>query len=264
MPLDLVFSASHLTSEKAQTGVSFAEHLELILKELRDNIEAAQIEQIGEANKHRREHPFKVGDSVFLDTRDLALVYANSSTESRKLQHKKAGPFIITGSYGNAMRLDTPAHWRMRVFNVSRLSPDRTDKSPARAVSPPPPLRVRRKDGQGEWEVEKILAHRGSTAANLQYQIQWVGFPPDSTTWEPVSHLRAGAWETLKSYHEEKGLRIWKWMAVKEQDARMREEREIEGRKQGELRERLKEEERKQRLAAAVQVLEKRLGRAVG
>jgi hypothetical protein len=262
MPLDLILSTpnSHLTSEKAQNGVSFAEHLELTLKELRDNIEAAQIEQISEANKHRREHSFQVGDSVFLDTRDLALVYANSSTESRKLQHKKAGPFIITESFGNAMRLDTPAHWRMRVFNVSRLSPDRTDKSPSRNISPPPPLRVRRKDGQGEWEVESILAHRGSTAANLQYQVQWLGFPPESATWEPVSSLKAGAWELLKSYHEEKGLRVWKWMAVKERDAQAQEAKDNEDRRQREQKERKKEEERRQRLAAVVQVLEQRLG----
>jgi hypothetical protein len=260
MPLDLVFSNSTalLTSDKAQTGVSFAEHLELILREIRDNIETAQVEQMGEANKHRRDHSFQVGNSVFLDTRNLALVYANSSTESRKLQHKKAGPFTITESYGNAMRLDTPSHWRMHVFNVSRLSPDHTDKSPAREVLPPPPLRVRRKDGQGEWEVEEIIAHRGSTAANLQYQVRWVGFPPESATWEPVSSLKAGAWECLKLYHEKNGLRIWKWMLDKEKAAQACEDRERESREVVKERDRIVGEERKRRLRAVVEVLERR------
>ena len=151
MPLDFVFVApAAKSSAKAVVASSFAEHLDLILKELRDNIEAAQIEQTAEANRHQRPHPFKVGDSVFLDTRDLPLEYANSSTESRKLQHKKAGPFPIVASYGNSMRLDTPAHWRMRAFNASRRSPDRTDKS--RPHDPPPPLRVRRKDGQRTFD----------------------------------------------------------------------------------------------------------------
>ena len=136
MPLDFVSAAPETakssaakSSAKAVSTTSSAEILDLILKELRDNIEAAQIEQTAEANRHRRPHPFQIGESVFLDTRDFPLEYANSSTESRKLQHKSVGPFTIVASYGNAMRLDTPAHWRMRTFNVSRLSPDSTDKS---------------------------------------------------------------------------------------------------------------------------------------
>ena len=150
----------------------------------------------------------KIGDSLFLDTRDLPLEYANSSTESRKLQHKNAGPFTIVASYGNAMRLDTSAHWRVRTFSVSRLSPDRTDKSWPH--DPPPPLRVRRKDGQGECEVEAIVAHRGRTAADIQYQVRWLD-PPD-VTWGPLAHLRGGARELLREYHEEHGLRGWKWL----------------------------------------------------
>ena len=72
--------------------------------------------------------------------------------------------------------------------------------------------------------------------------------------------LKAGAWELLKSYHEENGLRIWKWMAVKEREAQAQEEREKEDRRNREQSEKKKGEERKQRLSAVVQVLERRLG----
>jgi hypothetical protein len=119
-------------------------------------------------------------------------------------------------------------------------------------------LRVRRKDGQGEWEVEEIIAHRGSTAANLQYQVRWVGFPPESATWEPVSSLKAGAWECLKFYHEKNGLRIWKWMMDKEKAAQACEDRDREGREVAKERDRIVGEERKRRLKAVVEVLERR------
>jgi hypothetical protein len=112
--------------------------------------------------------------------------------------------------------------------------------------------------------VEEILEHRGSTAANLQYKVRWMGFPPESATWEPVSNLKGGAWELLKSYHEDHGLRVWKWMAGKERDARAKEEREREGRLLAEKKEKQKGEERRQRLAAVVQILERRLGQREG
>ena len=62
--------------------ISFAEHLGVVLKELRDNFETVQIEQMLEANKHSCQYPFKIGDSVFLDTRDLPLEYAESLPRS--------------------------------------------------------------------------------------------------------------------------------------------------------------------------------------
>ena len=227
MPLDLMASGFMADSTKAQTAVTFAEHLEVTLREIRENIEAAQVEQVAEANRHRRDHPFRVGDSVFLDTRKLPLSYANSSTESRKLQHKRSGPFLITAAYTNSMRLNTPAHWKMRVFNVGRLSVDRTDKTPGRRIPPPPPMRVSRKSGQGEWKIEAIVGHKGTTAAGIQYEVRWVGFP--ESTWEPLKNLRAGAWEAVKEYNEIKGLKIWKWIADREKAEKERERRETAG-----------------------------------
>ena len=96
---------------------------------VREWLEEAQTKMILEANESRRPHDFKVGDSVFLNITLLPIGYANltkselSNLNSRKFQQLFCGPFRITEAIGvNAVRLDTPAHWKMpNVFNVSRL-----------------------------------------------------------------------------------------------------------------------------------------------
>jgi len=73
-----------------------------------------------EANMSRCPHDFKVGDSVFLDTWLLPIVYANltqsesANLDAGKFQQAFGGPFHITEAIGaNAFRLNTPAHWKM-------------------------------------------------------------------------------------------------------------------------------------------------------
>ena len=51
---------------------------------------------------------------------------------------------------------------------------------------PPPPIMV---DGEGEYEVEAILRHKGKGARRL-YQVLWKGYPVTEASWEPESHLR--------------------------------------------------------------------------
>ena len=51
---------------------------------------------------------------------------------------------------------------------------------------PPPPIMV---DGEGEYEVEAILRHKGKGARRL-YQMLWKGYPVTEASWEPESHLR--------------------------------------------------------------------------
>jgi len=48
------------------------------------------------------------------------------------------------------------------------------------------------------YEVESILAHRGS-GASLEYEVKWAKWR--ETTWEPAKHME-GAAEALKAYHD--------------------------------------------------------------
>ena len=59
----------------------------------------------------------------------------------------------------------------------------------------PPPEEV---EGQEEFEVEAILAHRGQ-GARRRYLIKWKGYPTSDNTWEPERNL-THAQETLENY----------------------------------------------------------------
>ena len=76
------------------------EHLDLILKELRGSVEAAQVGQTVQAKKRHQVHPFQVGGSVLLDTRDLTEAYASSSTEPTRA--REGGPFTVLTYCSNA------------------------------------------------------------------------------------------------------------------------------------------------------------------
>jgi len=217
MPIDLLVPVPSVNRmpEVSLKADEFAEQMMLDLRMLRERLEEAQTRMILEANKSRRPHDFKVGDSVFLNTRLLPIGYANvtksesASLNSRKFQQPFCGPFRITEAIGaNGFRLNTPADWKMpNVFNVSRLKRDRVDHG--RDHPPPPPLRTMT-DKDPEYEVEAILEHQGTSAKTLQYKVKWLGYPePD---WQPLTNLKGGCRDLLRDYHRKMGLLVYRWM----------------------------------------------------
>ena len=133
---------------------------------------------VTEAKEHRQPHPFRIGDSVFLDTHLLPVGYANAnstandSANSRKFQHPYASPFIILKSASeNTFVLDIPAYWHLHpVFNVACLKLSRVNRT--REHLPPPPLRS---TTTVEYKVESICEHRGTTVRDIEYLVKWVG-----------------------------------------------------------------------------------------
>jgi len=176
-------------------------------------MEETQLSMVTEANEHRQPHPFRIGDSVFLDTRILPVGYANvnptanDSANSRKFQHLYAGPFTILRMAGeNTCVLDIPAHWRLHpVFNVGQLKLSKIDRTCEHP--PPPPLRS---TVTVEYEVESIHEHRGTTVRDLEYLVKWVGYM--EATREPLANLRGSSNELLCGYHPANGLQIYRWM----------------------------------------------------
>ena len=54
-------------------------------------------------------------------------------------------------------------------------------------------------EGEEEWEVEAILAHRYfGRQKKLQYLVKWHGYPNSDNTWEPVENLHAD--EMIQDY----------------------------------------------------------------
>jgi hypothetical protein len=101
--------------------------------------------------------PFKLGDSVWLDSRHLNIPY-----ESNKLKPKRVGPFKIVKTLGEPGKevlyeLDLPHQWRCHpVFNTVLLSPYReTGEHGPNYLKPPPDLI----NGENEYEVGLIIAH---------------------------------------------------------------------------------------------------------
>ena len=135
LPLDLL--APGPFTPNSHSGSAYAENLARTMRMLRERMEETQLVMVADANEHRQQHPFKVGDEVFLDTRLLPVGYANVSgvanevTNSRKFQHPYAGPFKLLKKAGNnAFLLDIPTHWRLHpVFNVARLKLSRVHRT---------------------------------------------------------------------------------------------------------------------------------------
>jgi len=114
---------------------------------------------------------FKAGDMVFLDASNI-----QTTQPSRKLSHRRLGPFPIDSRVGNGvywLRLPPSMSRLHPIFNVVKLSLAPLDPIPGRWTSPPPLPEI--VDGEEEWVVEEILDSR-MVNRKLCYLVKWEGF----------------------------------------------------------------------------------------
>ena len=91
--------------------------------------------------------------------------------------------------------MDLPSTLKVHpVFHVS-LRRGYKDTPEYRFKAPPLPEVI---DGELEYEVEAILAHR-QEGNSREYLISWKGYTPDDDTWEPEHHLQ-NCPQLLKDY----------------------------------------------------------------
>jgi hypothetical protein len=153
---------------------------------------------------HRKEAPmYRVGDKVMLDMRNI-----KTRRPTRKFDHKKQGPFVITKVISrSAVRLELPRRWKIHdSFHVSLLEPYRDASIPGQAQpSPDDVLRDAGELAEGQdafsddFTPEAIVRseRRGRT---IEYLVRWEGFPLEKDyTWEPVEHL-VGAKELVQEF----------------------------------------------------------------
>jgi hypothetical protein len=114
----------------------------------KEGIEKAQGQQRTQANKHRREEDFGVGNYVMVTTK-----HWNLRRPSRKLSEQLAGPFQ------NSYRLDLPESIKVHpIFAPEKLrKATRSEPLEGQLQDPQPAMEV---NGQNEWEVEEILASK--------------------------------------------------------------------------------------------------------
>ena len=181
MPVDLVDRDSVTPAAE-----EFISAMAGAVKEARENILKAQQGQKTQADKHRRDHQFKIGDRVRLSSKNLSL-----ATGTRKLSPRWVGPYEILEKFGdNTFKLDLRGNFPVHPnFHASLLQPwyDNDDtRFPDRKQPTPPPITI--KDHE-EFEVEKILKMR-KRGKSTQYLVRWKGYHPEDDTWEPEANLR--------------------------------------------------------------------------
>jgi hypothetical protein len=121
--------------------------------------------------------PFKKGDKVWLDSRNLKTTY------HKKMKPKREGPFVITDVLGPVTyRLRLPATWRIHnVFHAALLRPYKENEIYGENFPEPPP---ELEEGEEVYEIETILNHR-KRGRGYQYFIKWRGYPITDASWEP-------------------------------------------------------------------------------
>jgi transposase InsO family protein len=156
-------------------------------------LEHARASMMSQTNKRRMDHPFKVGDWVWLRTTHL-----KTSRPCKKLDFRKIGPFRISAQINPvAFRLDLPHDVQLHpVFHVSLLEPHLVSSIPNREIPPPPLTSV---NGETHADVAAILDSKGRR--QIRYLVDWVGGGPANRTWEPLHHVLPGAAAAVRDFH---------------------------------------------------------------
>ena len=131
----------------------------------------AQNRYARQANKHRREVDFKVGDKVWVMTK-----HWQTNRPSRKLADQMAGPFEIIEQIGYSFKLKLPDSMKVHpVFHAEKLRRAPEDPLPGQQNLEPPPLQI---NDYEEYEVGQVLAVK-LVRGKLKYRIKWKGYDDD-------------------------------------------------------------------------------------
>ncbi|GMF18115.1 unnamed protein product [Phytophthora lilii] len=136
----------------------------------------------------RKEQEFKVGDRVYLSTKNLDTAHTGFPN-SRKLGPKWIGPYsIVRRVHKHAYELNLPPGLKLHpVFNTGSLKPYEQPNRLSR------PQDVILHDGSVEGQLVEAVLKKRKRQGSWQYLIRWVG--EEKPTWEP-----------LENFHQVSGL----------------------------------------------------------
>lgn len=172
--------------EEAQ---SFLGEKQLVLEQLKSNLQQAQNRMKKYADMKRSERVFEVGDMVYLKMAPYRLP-AFGFRGALKLQNKFYGPFVITQKVGKvAYKLQFPDHVKIHpVFHVSQLK-----KHIGSKAIPSPNLPMVTAEGKVKTGPATVLQVRQVPRHNMpvvQWYIQWENLPPEDATWEDADFIK--------------------------------------------------------------------------
>ena len=156
MPMNLTNTVS-----KVPAAEEFLSRMRQTIEISRRNIRLAQQAQKRQADKHRRNHQFKIGDLVLLSDQNLI----STERKSRKLKLRFEEPFKITDQIGeNSFKLNLDGKLHVHpVFRASLLRPYHENDDaqfPGTVQPPPPPIKIQ---GEQEFEVERCSRSQDKT-----------------------------------------------------------------------------------------------------
>src|SRR6266478_386894 len=174
------------TVEAADT---FARRLDRAQEEAKATLERAADDMKRYYDQNHQAAPeYKVGDRVWLSLQNYL-----SDCPMKKLDHKWAGPFLIT-------KVISPAAFKLRlsarekhvhpIVSISSIRPYTPDKIVKQPQPPQPgPITV---EGKEEYEVEEILDSRFRWG-KLWYLVKFVGWSHSDNMWLPHMEVHAPA-----------------------------------------------------------------------
>jgi RNase H-like domain found in reverse transcriptase/Reverse transcriptase (RNA-dependent DNA polymerase)/Integrase zinc binding domain len=171
----------------------FAHRLDEVTKFAQGNLRTAQERQARQANKHRREVDWVVGDDVWVSAK-----HWHTLRPSKKLDYKNAGPFPILEEVNGSYRIKLPQHIKLKhdVFHPEKLRKSAKDRLTGQKADDYHEVEV---NEHLEYEVDKIIASR-IYRRKLQYKVLWIGSEePDENFYDAVGFV--GSPHKLRDFH---------------------------------------------------------------
>jgi hypothetical protein len=175
---------------KVQAVEDHIENQQQVLQILKDNLTMAQNRMKQQADQHRSERSFEVGDWVFLRLQPYKQMSLKQAKKDNKLSPKYYGPYKVLQKIGTmAYKLELPASSRVHpVFHVSCLKKVIGDKILVQTIFP-----ELDEEGKIILEPEAITdtrIHQLRNRSISEYLIKWRKLPAEDSTWEDESFIQ--------------------------------------------------------------------------
>ncbi|KAI5416307.1 hypothetical protein KIW84_041381 [Lathyrus oleraceus] len=158
----------------------------LMIKELQEQLLKAQDMMRNQANKHRREVVYEVGDKVFLKIQPYKMK-SLAKRLNQKLSPRFYGPYEIVKRVGEvAYQLKLPDDTRVYpVFHVSLLK-----KAISASAEPQPLPDCMNEDWYLEPVPEKGMDYRRNDQGDWEVLVKWKDLPEFENSWELAERLK--------------------------------------------------------------------------